>query len=221
MEGTLLHHYGSDRDAGVPERGAVSRAATARARGREPFVLASGADRPSPSCTRAELDREWGESLRKLERVLGEPVTTASIPAGYYSRGIAAAAARAGVRVLFTSEPVRSRRVVEGCTKVAGRFFSSSARGFGKVGQRRWWRRAMFGRSCNSIFWNAKKFLKMLVGAGQEAVAAAEYFSGAGSFTREHFAINFAQDARTRPGEYRCYRAVGVGAEMLGQVVIG
>jgi peptidoglycan/xylan/chitin deacetylase (PgdA/CDA1 family)/folate-dependent phosphoribosylglycinamide formyltransferase PurN len=149
----------------IGTRGFLSEAQLVELRRRGHVIGSHSCSHPArmTSCTRAELDREWGESLRKLERVLGEAVTTASIPAGYYSRGIAAAAARAGVRVLFTSEPVRSRRVVVGCT-VAGRF--SIQRGVSAA----WVASVVAGdvwpRLQRHLFWNAKKFLKMLVGAG-------------------------------------------------------
>jgi peptidoglycan/xylan/chitin deacetylase (PgdA/CDA1 family) len=69
----------------------------------------------------AQLDREWRDSTERLSDILGEPVTTASIPGGYYSRAVAAAAAAAGIRVLFTSEPVTRTAMVDGCM-VVGRF---------------------------------------------------------------------------------------------------
>ncbi|MEP6536725.1 MAG: polysaccharide deacetylase family protein [Bryobacteraceae bacterium] len=57
------------------------------------------------NCTREELQREWSESVRVLEDILGEPVPVASVPGGYYSRVVGATAAEAGIRVLFNSEP--------------------------------------------------------------------------------------------------------------------
>ncbi len=45
----------------------------------------------------------------------------AAVPGGWYSPEVARAAAAAGVRVLYTSEPVRGIQVVDGCL-VAGRF---------------------------------------------------------------------------------------------------
>ncbi len=67
------------------------------------------------------LRREWCDSRRRLEDVLGAPVDTASVPGGYYSRAVATAAAESGYRVLFTSEPRRSVTVLDG-TVVVGRF---------------------------------------------------------------------------------------------------
>lgn len=73
------------------------------------------------ACSGAQLEREWRESVRRLEDILGEAVTMASIPGGHYSRAVAAAAAEAGIRVLFTSEPVTRTRKVDGCLLI-GRF---------------------------------------------------------------------------------------------------
>lgn len=69
----------------------------------------------------ARLQREWVDSRRALEDIVGGPVTTASIPGGYYSRRVAAAALEAGYTRLFTSEPVtRPWRI--GSLRVYGRY---------------------------------------------------------------------------------------------------
>jgi len=65
--------------------------------------------------------REWCDSRARLEDLLGAPVRVASVPGGYYSRTVATAAAEAGIRVLFTSEPRRSVTTVDGIA-VVGRF---------------------------------------------------------------------------------------------------
>jgi peptidoglycan/xylan/chitin deacetylase (PgdA/CDA1 family) len=72
-------------------------------------------------CPAAQIDREWRESVAILSDVLGEPVTVASVPGGGYARHVAEAAAAAGIRYLFTSEPVTSTHVVDGC-RVIGRY---------------------------------------------------------------------------------------------------
>ena len=53
-----------------------------------------------------ELARQWEQSLARLGEVLEAPVESASLPGGEFSRPAALAAARAGVKYLFTSEPV-------------------------------------------------------------------------------------------------------------------
>jgi peptidoglycan/xylan/chitin deacetylase (PgdA/CDA1 family) len=67
------------------------------------------------------IRREWRDSRARLEDLLGAAVTAASVPGGYYSRTVASAAAEAGIRVLFTSEPRRSVTMVDGIA-VVGRF---------------------------------------------------------------------------------------------------
>jgi len=68
-----------------------------------------------------ELKREWSESLHTLSAILGEPVRIASVPGGQYSRQVAEAAAAAGIKALFTSEPTSRYVEVDGCL-VLGRY---------------------------------------------------------------------------------------------------
>lgn len=114
-------------------------------------------------CTREQLHHEWRESVQRLTQILGEPVTTASVPGGYFSRTVAESAAAAGLRVLFTSEPVTSSHVVEGCT-VLGRF--SVQRGVSPQWVGSVVSGHLFPRFQRYVFWNGKKLLKA---AGGEA----------------------------------------------------
>jgi peptidoglycan/xylan/chitin deacetylase (PgdA/CDA1 family) len=57
------------------------------------------------SCTPRQLRHEWTSSAERLADVLGERPATASIPGGAYSYAVAEAAGRAGIKLLFTSEP--------------------------------------------------------------------------------------------------------------------
>ena len=65
--------------------------------------------------TRPDLDREWRLSLARLSAIIGEPVTTASVPGGYYGRQVGEAAQAAGIRTLFTSEPTARISSLNGC----------------------------------------------------------------------------------------------------------
>lgn len=65
--------------------------------------------------------KEWATSTAVLSELLGADVDVASVPNGYYTPAVARAAARAGIRLLFTSEPTVRSHQVAGCT-VAGRF---------------------------------------------------------------------------------------------------
>ena len=73
-------------------------------------------------CTPEELAWEWRESVRVLSGALEEPVTVASVPGGHYSREVAQAAAEAGIRYLFTSEPTATAGSVDGCA-ILGRYY--------------------------------------------------------------------------------------------------
>jgi peptidoglycan/xylan/chitin deacetylase (PgdA/CDA1 family) len=68
-----------------------------------------------------QLATEWNDSCRLLSDITGVPTITASVPGGYHSQRVAQAAARAGIRVLFTSEPTTARNEVGDCV-VLGRY---------------------------------------------------------------------------------------------------
>ena len=68
-----------------------------------------------------QMKDEWSVSKARLEDILGEPVKTASVPGGFYSKKVAQAAALAGIEVLFNSEPEARVHFVDGCL-VAGRY---------------------------------------------------------------------------------------------------
>jgi peptidoglycan/xylan/chitin deacetylase (PgdA/CDA1 family) len=73
------------------------------------------------ACSFPDLVLEWQESVDRLGEILGEPVRVASVPGGYYSPKVARAAASAGIKALFTSEPTASIRRIDGCL-VFGRY---------------------------------------------------------------------------------------------------
>ncbi len=52
-----------------------------------------------------QILEEWALSLKCLGELTGAPVTVASVPGGFFSSAVEAAAAEAGIRILFTSEP--------------------------------------------------------------------------------------------------------------------
>lgn len=53
----------------------------------------------------AELLREWSESSAVLTDILGTPTWCGSVPGGFFSLRVAIAAQRAGLKLLFNSEP--------------------------------------------------------------------------------------------------------------------
>ena len=112
-------------------------------------------------CSKAELNIEWKRSVLSLTEILGEPIQVASVPGGYYSRPVAFAAATAGIKLLFNSEPVTRSHAVDGCL-VLGRFIAKqctppSWSGAIVAGHRR-------PRIREYFFWNGKKVAKALLG---------------------------------------------------------
>ena len=113
-------------------------------------------------CTTTQLHDEWVRSLKVLGDILGEPVQTASVPGGYYSRNVAATAEAAGVKLLFNSEPTTRSHTVRECL-VLGRFGAKQetpaswsaaiAAGQGKQLTREY------------LFWNGKKIAKTILGS--------------------------------------------------------
>jgi peptidoglycan/xylan/chitin deacetylase (PgdA/CDA1 family) len=122
------------------------------------------------ACSSTQLDREWRDSMRRLEDILGEGVSTASIPGGYYSRQVAGAAAAAGIRVLFTSEPVTRTATLDACL-IIGRFCVQQ-------GVSTEWVSAVVAdraipRAQHFLAWNGKKLLKAAGGPAWLAVRKA------------------------------------------------
>ena len=70
---------------------------------------------------RTQIDREWTESRALLGGILGEAPAIASVPGGFVTRAVIDSAARAGYRVLLTSEP-RSRPRRRASVLVLGRY---------------------------------------------------------------------------------------------------
>lgn len=122
----------------------------------------SGSHPPRMSaCEDHEIAKEWQSSVNKLENILGAQVVSASIPGGYYSKKVAQLAAKAGIKYLFTSEPIRSIKTIDGCN-ILGRFtiqrhhsadFPAAILSNGPIAR---WKQY--------LFWNSKKMLKMAGG---------------------------------------------------------
>lgn len=62
-----------------------------------------------------ELTEEWRVSVTTLSEIIGCAVTVASVPGGFFSRRVARAAAFAGIRYLFTSDPGSRIKDGPGC----------------------------------------------------------------------------------------------------------
>lgn len=113
------------------------------------------------SCTQDQLVSEWRKSREILSDIVGEAVTVASVPGGFYSRAVGLAAAEAGLKVLFNSEPTLRPRTVNGCL-VLGRYTiyrgMTAEKAAALVGGRALPR---FQQAC---LWNARKVSKALGG---------------------------------------------------------
>lgn len=108
-----------------------------------------------------KLIEEWSTSARTLEDILGEPVTVASVPGGYYSRKVGEAAASSGIRYLFNSEPTLRIGEVSGCA-IIGRY---SLRRGSSPDRAADLALARFGlRTREATLWEAKKLAKQMGG---------------------------------------------------------
>ena len=112
-------------------------------------------------CTQEQLLDEWGRSLRVLSEIIGEPVSVASIPGGFYSRQVVEAAAQSGVRQLYTSEPVQKIQSINNCM-IIGRF--SVKRGDGAILPTEFVSNNLMRRFQQYAYWNLKKIAKILAG---------------------------------------------------------
>jgi peptidoglycan/xylan/chitin deacetylase (PgdA/CDA1 family) len=104
---------------------------------------------------------EWSTSLDNLTKILEHPVQVASVPGGYYSRKVAKAAAQAGIRTLFTSEPTAREQVVDGC-RVLGRY--TIQQGMGPGWSAGFASGKVLPRLRQALLWKAKKAAKILTG---------------------------------------------------------
>jgi hypothetical protein len=108
-----------------------------------------------------DLQHEWSASVEELEDLLAKPVRTASVPGGYYGENVALAAAEAGIATLFTSQPIRTARMVGSCL-VVGRYIirgttTASIAAHAATGDSRPWLRQKIG-------WNTRKAAKFVAG---------------------------------------------------------
>jgi len=123
---------------------------------------------PFAACPWDRMVREWTDSRKALQDILGVDVTVGSVPGGSLSWRVVEAAEAAGLRVLFTSEP-QTRVSRLGWCEVMGRFTVRAgarpdlARDFATLRRGPLWR--------EWAAWNGKKVLKGLLGAGYPRLA--------------------------------------------------
>ena len=124
--------------------------------------------------TERDLHDEWSTSRTALSAILCEPVTIAALPGGYYSWRVGRAVAAAGFRVLFTSEPTRRVRTLDGCA-ILGRYTflgDTPSQGAAELIAGRWW-----PRTKAATWWNVKKAAK-LAGGGLYVKAQRRWLEG-------------------------------------------
>jgi peptidoglycan/xylan/chitin deacetylase (PgdA/CDA1 family) len=113
-------------------------------------------------CSETQMNDEWQRSVLVLSEILGTPIEIASVPGGFYSKPVASTAVRAGIKVLFNSEPQTTSQTVDGCL-VLGRFTLQH----GQPPERS----AAIARADRHLllreylFWNSKKLAKSLFGS--------------------------------------------------------
>lgn len=121
------------------------------------------------ACGWDQMLREWTDSRRALQDILGADVTSASVPGGYFSRRVAQAARVAGFTTLFTSEPETRVRDVGGC-RVFGRH--TLRRGGPTRLPARLLRGERLPQYREWLSWNGKKALKAVLGTGYMQLTA-------------------------------------------------
>ena len=103
---------------------------------------------------------QWSRSKAALEDILGREVTSAAVPGGFYNARVGRAADAAGLRYLFTSEPVTTSWDVGGC-RVLGRFALTNGMSSRKVA--RIAAGAGSERAAQYLAWNLKKAVKSVM----------------------------------------------------------
>jgi peptidoglycan/xylan/chitin deacetylase (PgdA/CDA1 family) len=116
----------------------------------------------------SEMRREWSDSRQRLEDIVDHAVTVGSVPGGYFSRAVADAAADAGLRTLYTSEPTTKPSTLDGL-RIVGRF--TLRRGHPPDMAFRFASSAPWARCGAWVGWNAKALVKPVLGASYSRVA--------------------------------------------------
>lgn len=113
-------------------------------------------------CSWTDLEYEWTQSITRLSDILGEQVSVASVPGGYFSSNVAKAASACGIRALFTSEPIKRAYYVDQCL-ILGRF--TLLRGMSpSISAALASDQVSFNQIKQFLLWNTKKFAKSIGG---------------------------------------------------------
>ena len=112
-------------------------------------------------CSKAQLDDEWqrsGEAERHRRRSHPRRIGAGRL----YSRAVASSASKAGIRLLFNSEPVTQSHTVDRCL-VLGRFSVMRGNSPGRSAALVAGDRQLLMREY--LFWNTKKLGKAVLGS--------------------------------------------------------
>lgn len=115
---------------------------------------------------------QWSRSKAALEELLGHEVTSGAVPGGFYSAKVGRAADAAGLKHLFTSEPVITSWEVGGC-RIWGRFAltnSMSSRTIARLAAG-----ARLERASEYLAWNLKKAVKSVLPRAYRALRERPY----------------------------------------------
>ena len=147
----------------IGQRGFLSREHIRTLAGRGHVIGSHSASHPARFSTLpfSEMVSEWTRSRQILEDILGHAVDVASVPGGYFSTVVARAAQQAGIRVLFTSEPI-TRIDASHEYVLVGRF--TVRRGDPLDTAQRLVSESSWARSLAWARWNAKGLVKPLLG---------------------------------------------------------
>ena len=154
----------------IGERGFLSRSQIRELAGRGHVIGSHSASHPARFNTLPfhRIATEWARSRAALEDIIGQRVDVASVPGGYYSSVVARAAGKAGIRVLFTSEPITRVGTSSGC-ELVGRF--TIRRGDAHDLARRLVSASSGARLRAWASWNAKGLVRPLLGRSYTSIA--------------------------------------------------
>ncbi|MDF2522754.1 MAG: polysaccharide deacetylase family protein [Clostridiales bacterium] len=108
-----------------------------------------------------DIIAEWKKGIEVLQDILGEEILTAAVPGGFTSRRVIRAAAEAGIKLLFTSEPLIRVKCYPDIV-VLGRYNITSSMNTSYVTELL--RGNRFIRLRQFLIWNIKKVIKTVMG---------------------------------------------------------
>jgi peptidoglycan/xylan/chitin deacetylase (PgdA/CDA1 family) len=154
----------------IGQRGFLSRHQIRELAARGHVIGTHSASHPKPfsALSFSEMVSEWSRSCAVLEDLIGRRVDVGSIPGGDFSPAVARAAREAGLRLLFTSEPV-TRVSRDDDLLIVGRF--TIRRGDPHDRARRLVSAPAWERSFEWASWNAKGLVKPLLGSSYARIA--------------------------------------------------